>query len=279
MVVGAIEEVAYFGPVLILGASGMLGHALQQVIPNAIAFGHERDITERDRITTYIQDLRPAIVINAAAYTDVDGCEDHPEYAMLVNGTAPGYLAAACKKVDAVLIHYSTDYVFDGTKEEYYEDEVPHPLNVYGASKFAGEGNVVTTTDDYRLIRTSWLFGPYGKNFVDTILDLSAKLPQVKVVNDQFGRPTYTLDLALATTGVIVAHPGIYHLTNEGTCSWYEFARAFIPNAIPCTTAEFPRRAKRPRCSVLASSKTEPLRSWREALSDYLKTKGKEVLS
>jgi len=278
LVVGAIEEPDDLtGDILILGAGGMLGHALRYVIPNAVAKGHELDITNRENITTFIEDLRPAIVINAAAYTDVDGCEDHRIYAMLVNGIAPGYLAAACQEVDAVLVHYSTDYVFDGTQIEYCENNPPHPLNVYGESKLLGEQNVAMEMDDYRIIRTSWLFGPYGKNFVDTMLNLSPKMEQVKVVNDQFGKPTYTIDLALDTTGVIVCDPGIYHLTNDGICSWYEFASAIIPNAVPCTTDEFPRKAKRPKCSVLTSTKTDPLRHWREALADYLKAKGREV--
>lgn len=280
LVVGAIEEPDdVTSDVLILGAKGMLGHALQLVIPNAIAKGRELDITNRERISTFIEDLRPAIVINAAAYTDVDGCEDRREHAMLVNGTAPGYLAAACNKVDAVLVHYSTDYIFDGTVAEYYEDDPPHPLNVYGESKLLGEQNVAMEMDDYRIIRTSWLFGPYGKNFVDTMLALSPKMELVKVVNDQFGKPTFTIDLALATTGVIVCNPGIYHLTNDGICSWYEFAKAIIPNVVPCTTEEFPRKAKRPKYSVLTSTKTDSLRHWQEALAVYLKTKGGEVLS
>ncbi len=279
MVVGTIEEVKDYGPILILGGTGMLGSALRSLIPNSISRGHDMDITNQDRIFSYIQDLRPAIVINAAAYTDVDGCEDRPEYAMRVNGTAPGYLASACKRVDAILVHYSTDYVFDGMKEEYFEDDIPHPLNIYGITKYAGEQNIMERMEDFRVIRTSWLYGPNGKNFVDTILGLSTKMAEVKVVNDQFGRPTYTQDLALASTGVIITNPGIYHLTNDGICSWYEFARSFIPNAVPCTSAEFPRKAKRPRCSVLSAYKTEPLRPWQEALSDYLNTKGREVLS
>lgn len=280
LVVGAIEEPDdVTGDILILGAGGMLGHALQFVIPNAIAKGRELDIRNKEKVTTFIDDLHPAIVINAAAYTDVDGCEDHREHAMLVNGTALGYLAAACQKVDAVLVHYSTDYVFDGTQAEYCEDDSPHPINVYGESKLLGEQNVAMEMYDYRIIRTSWLFGPYGRNFVDTMLDLSPKIEQVKVVNDQFGKPTYTIDLALATTGIIVCDPGIYHVTNDGVCSWYEFAKAIIPNAVPCTTAEFPRKAKRPKCSVLTSTKTDSLRHWQEALADYLKAKGREVQS
>ncbi len=267
-----------YGIILILGAGGMLGHALREVIPNAVFRGRELDIAERDMVISYIQGLKPAIVINAAAYTDVEGCEDNPEHAILVNGLAPGYLAEACKMVDAVLVHYSTDYVFDGTQVAYTEEDTPNPINMYGKSKLLGEQKIMEKMDDYCVIRTSWLYGAHGRNFVDTMLDLSQKMKEVKVVNDQFGRPTYTMDLAKATTWAISCEPGIYHITNEGTCSWYEFARAFIPNAIPCTTEEFPRKAKRPKHSTLLNTKIPLLRHWRDALAEYLRTKGKSIL-
>ena len=124
--------------------------------------------------------------------------------------------------------------------------------------------------NNFRIIRTSWLYGSYGRNFVDTILGLSEKMEQVRVVNDQFGEPTYTVDLARKVPDIISAGPGIYHITNEGICSWYEFACAFIPNAVPCSTAEFPRKAVRPARSVLVNTKTAPLRHWSEALDEYL---------
>jgi dTDP-4-dehydrorhamnose reductase len=124
--------------------------------------------------------------------------------------------------------------------------------------------------DDYRIIRTSWLFGKHGKNFVDTVLQLSCQMDRVQVVNDQVGKPTYTVDLAEKTPEIVERESGIYHITNEGTCSWYEFAQAFINNAVPCSSAEFPRTAKRPAYSVLKNTKTLPLRHWKEALADYL---------
>lgn len=273
MVVAAIKEVKV-PKVLILGANGMLGHALQKVFPDAMPFTHANlDITDEKSVKDLINHEHPSVVINAAAYTDVDGCEDKREYAFGVNGYGPGYLAAACAQAGAVLVHYSTDYIFNGTKTEYREDDPPHPINAYGESKLMGEVSVMKNIENYRIIRTSWLFGAHGKNFVDTILSLSRQMETVQVVNDQVGKPTYTVDLARATPGIISRAPGIFHITNDGQCSWYEFARAFIPNAIPCTTAEFPRRAKRPAYSVLANTKTPALRGWREAVFDYIQSK------
>jgi dTDP-4-dehydrorhamnose reductase len=260
--------------ILILGAGGMLGKDLRKAFPDALAYSHSAvDITDRARITHMIKALSPRTVINAAAYTNVDGCEDNPGLAYAVNGTAPGYVAEACAAVNATLVHYSTDYVFDGKKKEYAESDTPNPVNVYGESKRLGEQNIVRAMEDYRIIRTSWLFGRHGKNFVDTMLSLSKQMDRVKVVNDQVGKPTYTVDLAEATRKILAMPPGIYHVTNDGVCSWYDFASAIIPNTTPCTSEEFPRKAKRPKFSVLVNTKTTPLRHWSEALADYLKEK------
>jgi dTDP-4-dehydrorhamnose reductase len=271
------KEIGERGSILVLGANGMLGHAFQSLLPNAVFRGRELDITQRDTISSYLDKARPAVVINCAAYTDVEGCEERRDYAMSVNGNAPRYLAEACEQIGAILVHFSTDYVFDGTKKEYCEDDSPNPINSYGESKLLGERNIMKYMRDYRIIRTSWLFGPHGKNFVDTMIDLSKKMDRVKVVIDQFGKPTYTMDLAGKTPDIIMDNPGIYHITNEGICSWYQFAQAIIPNVVPCTTEEFPRRAKRPKYSVLVNTKTNPLRPWRQALADYLTTKGREI--
>ncbi|MGA2162738.1 MAG: dTDP-4-dehydrorhamnose reductase [Methanoregula sp.] len=257
--------------VLILGAYGMLGYDLQHVFPGAVLRGHDLDITDAGKVTAALRDIKPALVINAAAYTDVDGCEDHRDVAFGVNGDALLSLARACKDAGACLIHYSTDYVFDGTRTSYREIDVPHPVNAYGESKLLGEKHIRETMDDYRIIRTSWLFGTHGKNFVETMLRLSREMPEVRVVNDQFGKPTYTADLAQKTAGIAGLDPGIYHITNEGVCSWFEFARAIIQNVVPCSTAEYPRRAQRPAYSVLVNTKTTPMRSWNEALTAYLK--------
>ncbi|MCK4270199.1 MAG: dTDP-4-dehydrorhamnose reductase [Methanogenium sp.] len=256
--------------VLILGANGMLGHDLQKVFPDAVCKGHELDISDETAISSFISKLKPDIVINAAAYTNVDGCEENQELAFTVNGKGPGYVAAVCKKVGAVLVHFSTDYVFDGSHEEYIESDTPNPINVYGRSKLLGEQNIIKNMDDYRIVRTSWLFGKNGKNFVETMLNLSKEMDNVKVVNDQFGKPTYTADLAEKVPEIIGYEPGIYHVTNEGVCSWYEFAQAIITNVVPCSSEEFTRPAKRPKYSVLINTKTNPMQDWKNALSDYL---------
>ena len=273
MVVETIKDITHQKTIL-FGAHGMLGHALQEVFPHAHFFGHRTfDITDEDAIKKLIKRERPAIIINAAAYTDVDGCEDNPVYAFAVNGNGPGYIAQACAEVDATLVHFSTDYIFDGTRKEYREDDHPNPINKYGESKLLGEVSVAKNLENYRIVRTSWLYGSHGKNFVDTILALSHQIPLVRVVNDQVGKPTYTVDLANKVPLIISCDPGIYHITNEGQCSWYEFASAFIPNATPCSTEEFPRKAKRPAYSVLANTKTPPLRHWKEAVQEYIQMK------
>jgi dTDP-4-dehydrorhamnose reductase len=275
MVVAAITQINR-QKYVVIGADGMLGYALAGALPGAVLFGRaDLDITDPDAVSRTVRQLSPGIVINAAAYTDVDGCEDNYPCADAVNGRGPGYLAEACAECHAILVHYSTDYVFDGSKQEgYREDDIPCPLNRYGKSKLIGERNVMRYHNDYRLIRTSWLFGAHGKNFVDTVLELSERKPSVRIVMDQTGKPTYTKDLAKKTLEVIGMQPGIYHLTNEGQCSWYEFARTFIPNAVPCTTAEFPRQAKRPPNSVLVNTKTTPMRHWRDAVTEYIRNRG-----
>jgi dTDP-4-dehydrorhamnose reductase len=277
MVVETIKEINHQKTIL-FGAHGMLGHALQEVFPHAKFVGHRIiDITDEDAIMKHMKREHPAIVINAAAYTDVDGCEDNRVHAFAVNGNGPGYIAKACTEVDAILVHFSTDYIFDGTKTEYREDDRPNPINAYGESKLLGEGSIAKNMENYRIIRTSWMYGSHGKNFVDTILTLSRQMPVVRVVNDQVGKPTYTVDLANKVPAIISCDPGVYHITNDGQCSWYEFASAFIPNAIPCSTDEFPRKAKRPAYSVLANTKTLPLRHWKEAVKEYISNKGKDL--
>ena len=267
MVVGTFKTV-------IFGAYGMLGHDLQQVFPEAVLFGRaDLDITDTAQVKRAIRETGPAVVINAAAYTDVDGCEDNVEHAYLVNCEALEHISRACRNMNARLIHFSTDYVFDGTRQEYLESDDTNPINVYGRSKLLGEQNIMQHMDDYLIIRTSWLFGRHGRNFVDTMLDLSPGMDEVRVVDDQFGKPTYTADLAQKTAEIIGMGAGIYHITNEGVCSWYEFASAVIPNIVSCSSDEFIRKAKRPKYSVLVNRKTEPMRHWKDALKDYLSTK------
>ena len=276
MVVETIKEINRRKTIL-FGAQGMLGHALKDVFLDAQCPGHsDVDITDHHAVMKFIAREQPAIVINAAAYTDVDGCEDNRTYAFRVNGNGPGYLAEACREVNAILVHFSTDYIFDGTQKEYREADRPNPINVYGESKLLGEVSIAKNLENYRIIRTSWLYGRHGKNFVDTILALSHQMPTVRVVNDQIGKPTYAVDLANTVPEIIGYTPGIYHITNDGTCSWYEFACTFIPNAVPCLSQDFPRKAKRPANSVLVNTKTSPLRHWKEAVQEYIQTKERQ---
>ena len=252
----------------------MLGKDLSTFFPDAVKLTHsELDITDEAQVNSTIEDIRPDVVISAAAYTNVDGCEDNQDLAFNVNGKALKYIAKSCFSVGATLVHYSTDYVFDGSRNEYVESDATNPINVYGESKLLGEKNIIENMTDYRIIRTSWLFGLHGKNFVETMIKLSSEMQTVKVVNDQFGKPTFTLDLARKTPEIIKLPPGIYHITNEGSCSWYELARATIENVVPCSTDEFPRKAKRPKYSILRNTKTSAMRPWKEALHEYLEIK------
>ena len=271
--------------VLILGARGMLGQALGREFSSYQPVCWDKsdlDITDKERVEEKLLQLRPEIIINAAAYTDVDAAETNEDLAILINGLAVGYLAKAAKDIGAVLIHYSTDYVFDGKKKAgYSEDDKPNPINAYGRSKLRGEQELVKNTDKYYLIRSSWLFGPGGKNFVDTILTLAGKQDTIKVVNDQHGKPTYTLDLAKATRGLLESQKpfGIYHITNEtpkGGITWYEFARKIVElkglkiQVVPCKTKDFPRPAQRPEYAELINNQLDPARFLNEALVDYL---------
>lgn len=266
MVVGEVKT-------LIFGAGGMLGMDLCKVFPDAVKLTHnDIDITDKAQVIDVIKRIDPDVIINAAAYTDVDGCEDEDNRELVfdVNCRAPGYIAQACLDVGATLVHFSTDYVFDGSKKEYVESDLTHPINVYGKSKLLGERNIIKSMEDFRIIRTSWLFGHHGRNFVETMLKLSCEMDEVRVVDDQFGKPTYTADLARNTLEIIDLEAGIYHVTNEGVCSWYEFASAIIDNVVPCSSNEFPMKAKRPTYSVLTNTKTAPMRHWREVVLEYL---------
>ena len=288
--------------VVILGAKGMLGRDLGKVFYDLSPYlldKDELDVTNEKGTSALFRNLKPDLVINAAAYTDVDGCETNKDLAMKVNADAPGYLARASRDVGAVFVHYSTDYVFDGGKSEgYKEDEEPGkftrrgggPLNFYGESKLAGENAVREVGGNYYLIRASWLFGLGGPqvdgrpiNFIETILRLAQEKDELKVVNDQHGKPTFSLDLARKTRELVEGKEdfGIYHITNEPANTWYDFAceiikRGLAPshgpglNVIPCASDEFPRPAKRPKYSILLNTKLPPLRPWQEALAEYL---------
>lgn len=277
--------------IAILGAKGMLGGALKKEfvdIGEVIALDREEiDIVDENMVRQTMFDLKPELVINAAAYTDVDGAENNRAAALAVNAEGVGNVARAVKDLGAVLIHYSTDYVFSGTKEEgYQEDDPPGPaVNSYGESKLAGERLLKEINPNFYLIRTAWLYGAGGKNFVDTMIKMGKKFldegegqGEIRVVNDQWGSPTYTGDLAEATRKVVAdKRPlGIYHLVNAGITNWHSLAVEIFSSlkwevpitAVPST--EYPRPAKRPTWSVLCNEKGPHMRPWQNALADYL---------
>ena len=269
---------------IIIGAKGMLGQELKKTFQdwNPICWDQaEIDIADEKNVDEKISEIKPDLVINAAAYTNVDGAETNRDLAMKVNGYGVGNLAKACKKCKAILIHYSTDYVFDGKKQEGYkeDDQTKNPINAYGESKLLGEKLLQKNTDKYYLIRTSWLFGKYGKNFVETMLTLAQKNETIRVVSDQCGKPTFAFDLAKKTRSLVEEKfPfGIYHITNEGACSWYKFAKEIFKIAnvnvkvIPVYSEEFPTAAKRPTWSILVNTKLPQSRPWQKALEEYLK--------
>ncbi len=268
---------------LILGAKGMLGCELMEAFKDFELYGWDKeeiDIASQTQVNLKISKLKPSIIINAAAYTDVDGCEANKELAMRINGQAVGYLASVCKKIGAVFIHYSTDYVFSGDNPDgYKEADIPqNPLNIYGQSKLLAEILLKKNVERYYLLRTSWLFGRFGKNFVETMLKLAKNQNELKIVSDQRGKPTYAFDLAQRTREIISRRLpyGIYHVTNEEATTWYDFAKKIfeIKNLKirlgPCSSQEFSRPAKRPQCSILLNTKLSPLRSWQKALNEYL---------
>lgn len=241
------------------------------------------DITSPESVFKVIGDLKPEVVINCAAYTDVDGCESDVDKAMAVNGEGVAYLAMACKDNGALLVQISTDYVFDGSKgTPYVEDDAPCPLSVYGESKLAGEMNAAFSPD-HLIVRTQWLYGLHGKNFVETMLRLATEKNELAVVNDQIGSPTWTVDLSLAIIALIDnGCRGVYHAANAEYCSWNDFAKAIFEesglNVIvnPMTTTELNRPARRPlystlECSKLISDTGFQPQAWRNALQEYLK--------
>ena len=271
--------------VALTGAGGMLGHAVRKVFSDLdlIPFSRaELDITSLDDAVTKIRDARPDFLIHAAAFTNVDACETEPETAYLVNGIGTRNIAIACEEIHCPVIHISSDYVFDGTKTSPYDEwDIPRPVSRYGISKLMAEQFVSSLTNRFYIVRTSWLYGSNGKNFVDTIIRLLAEQDTLRVVNDQFGSPTLTDDLARLLRELMGHGYGIYHATNSGVCTWYEFAveiaerRGISKQIIPVTSGEFSRPAKRPANSALNDTMLRlegipPLRHWEDALDDYL---------
>jgi dTDP-4-dehydrorhamnose reductase len=278
--------------ILVTGARGMLGTDLVCVCEEK---GHEvfatdvdeLDITRLDFLHKMLGDICPDVVVNCAAYTDVDRAEEEREKAFLINGEGVKNLALVCRDLDIDLCHISTDYVFDGTKKgPYTPDDPPNPINAYGQSKLAGEKHIQDIADKFYIVRSSWLYGKYGKNFVFKVLELAEKQKELKVVDDQIGSPTWTVTLARAISVIVETKEyGIYHLTDEtgGGISWFDFAREIFrifgiqPSVIPVKTDEFPLLAKRPKNSVLdltlaESVLNQKMPSWNQSLKEFCLT-------
>jgi dTDP-4-dehydrorhamnose reductase len=245
----------------------------------------ELDITDLKKCRDAMERYRPDAVIHCAAYTAVDKAESEPDEAFRVNAAGTRNVALAAREAGAKLAYISTDYVFDGQSHKpYNEYDRTNPTTVYGKSKLAGEELVKSLHDRYFIVRTSWVYGKHGANFVKTMLKLGAEKDRLQVVHDQTGSPTYTADLAQMLLELVQSDCyGIYHASNTGVCTWFEFAKAIFEEkglqaeAVPCTTAEFPRPAPRPAYSVmdhcaLRTNGFAALRPWREALKDFLET-------
>jgi len=277
--------------ILVTGANGQLGQELVHLPARPdieiAGFGRgELDVTEPEQCRNVIGSYKPEVVIHCAAYTKVDQAESEPDEAYRVNADGTRNAALAAEQIGAKFVYISTDYVFDGkANAPYRENDRPDPQSVYGKSKLAGEQLVQSLSSRYFIVRTSWVYGKYGSNFVKTMLRLAEERDRLKVVNDQVGSPTYTLDLAQFLLELVKTdHYGIFHVSNTGACSWYEFAKAIFEErglhvqVEPCATAEFPRPAPRPAYSVLdhgaiRAHGLKPLRPWREALRSFLQQK------
>lgn len=274
--------------ILLLGSKGMLGSQFGKKLKDfdLRAFGghDELDITSMRSVTRVFEGFVPDIVINCAAYTNVDEAEfiQGKKDSLSVNRDGVKNLAKCCNKFGSILLHFSTDYVFDGRKDGYDENAICNPLNSYGESKLQGEIAIEKEMEKYFIVRTSWLYGPNGKNFVNTMLRLGVN-GEIKVVDDQIGCPTYTSDLAESVIENFIKNPGkdfgIYHLTNDGAVSWNGFAREIFSikgmkvTVHKISTKEFPRPAQRPMNSVLLNTKLPKMRKWEEALKKYLDQK------
>jgi len=273
--------------ILVIGANGMLGHDLMETLEGDVRGLDlpELDITDLASVRKALLTLKPETIINAAAYTDVDGCESNVEQTMAVNGEGVVLLALTAREIGAKLVQVSTDYVFDGGKgAPYVEDDAIGPLSIYGESKLAGELNAAMAPQ-HLIVRTQWLYGIHGKNFVETMLRLSGERNELSVVDDQIGSPTFTRDLAWAIKALLQKGCcGTYHAANSGFCSWNEFAKAIFEAAglkitvNTMTTEQLNRPARRPLYSTLDCSKLErdtgfSFRPWREALGEYLQSR------
>jgi dTDP-4-dehydrorhamnose reductase len=266
--------------ILILGAGGMLGRDVARLAGDAaVALGHaDCDVTDAERVRAAVREASPQVVVNCAAWTDVDGAEAQREQALLVNELGAGNAAAAAASSGASMVYVSSDYVFDGSKREpYVESDPTGPLSSYGRSKLAGEHATAAANPRHFIVRSSWLFGEHGKNFAATML--GADRDELRVVDDQIGCPTYTPHLAEGILRLVAGTDfGIHHMAGGGQCSWYEFARAIFERAgvdkrvVPCTSEEFQRPAPRPAWSVLRSERPGAIElpPWQAGLDGYL---------
>lgn len=274
--------------VLVTGAQGQLGRELVRLLAgelSVVGVGREQlDVTDAAQVREVVLRIRPDVIVHAAAYTAVDQAESDEEAAFRVNATGTRHLAELAEEIGAKFCYVSTDYVFDGTANRpYREADVPNPQSVYGKSKRQGEQFALSLSSKSFVVRTSWVYGSFGSNFVKTMLKLARERDVLTVVNDQVGSPTYTQDLARFIGELIQTDRyGVYHATGAGQCSWFDFAKEIFAEANldvavqPCTTEEFVRPAPRPRYSVLDNSALRangftPLRDWRDALRAFLR--------
>ena len=279
--------------ILLLGAGGQLGRELAAVLPGCgptIALDRTAlDLTDPDAIAHMVRSVKPQFVVNAAAYTEVDRAEDERERAFAVNAVAPGVLAEESRRAGSVLVHYSTDYVFDGDRAAPYdEDAQANPRNVYGESKLAGERAIAQAHASALILRTSWVYSRTGRNFLTTMERLARERDELRVVADQTGVPNWTRALARVTAALIgrgrddlVRHAGLYHVSAQGEATWHAFARAILDGrsvrVTPITTAEYPTRARRPAYAVLDASRFArvfglALPHWTESLRECLRS-------
>jgi dTDP-4-dehydrorhamnose reductase len=258
--------------ILLIGSAGQLGFELARALPahgQVIALDRAAlDLADADAVVAAVRGARPQLIVNAAAYTAVDRAESEPGHADAINAKAPGILAEEARRADALLIHYSTDYVFDGEASAPYDEQaVPGPINAYGRSKLGGERAIHAAGGLSLVLRTSWVYGLRGQNFLTTMRRLAAEREELRIVADQIGTPNWTRSLADATAALVgrgsaylAERSGLYHLSGGGSTSWFDFARAIFadaarPRVVPITSAEYPTAARRPRHSVLASGK------------------------
>ena len=272
--------------ILLTGASGMLGQDLSPVLEDVGAFVIETssdnmDITDVAQVKNVLNCTHPDMVIHCAAYTNVDKAEEEPEKAELINVKGTENIAKVSAELDIPVVYISTDYVFDGSKNTpYTHEDAANPLNIYGKTKLAGEEMIKKYCKKYYIVRTSWLYGHYGSNFVETMISMTDK-PEVKVVDDQIGCPTWTVELANGILKLLSKPYGTYHVCGGGQTSWYGFAKEIFKNMnldvnlIPCSSAEFPRPAKRPAYSVMDNQKL--CRNWEAALRDYIELRNFEI--